>query len=200
MTNERLPFLPPQLDQYIDYCWVEAYFNEEEVSHISALFDASEAKSSATVSSRETGEVVEDLRKSTVAFLEPGGPQAAELIDKLARLAIQVNTEKYRFDLMGFYEPIQVAEYGEGDFFDWHNDFSQGLASTRKLSLSVQLSDPSDYEGGDLQFHINTKLQNAPRTKGTVIIFPSFVPHRVTPITAGKRRSMVGWVTGVPFR
>ncbi len=196
--NHQLPFIPPQLDQYVDSCWSERYFNEEEVAELSGIFDASNNRSEAEVS--DGGVIMPDLRKSTVAFIEPNEAESLPLINKLAQLAIQVNAERYRFDLMGFYESIQIAEYGKGDFFDWHSDFSVGHASTRKLSLSVQLSDPDDYEGGDLEFMINTNHVKAPRTKGTVIIFPSFIIHRVTPITSGKRRSMVGWVTGVPFR
>lgn len=196
--NNQLPFLPPQLDQYVDSCWSETYFTEEEVNQLSALFDTSSNKAEAEVS--DGGVIMPDLRKSKIVFLEPNEVENLPLINKLAQLAIQVNAERYRFDLMGFYESIQIAEYGQGDFFDWHSDFSVGHASTRKLSLSVQLSESSDYEGGDLEFMINTNHVKAPRTKGTVVIFPSFVYHRVTPITSGTRRSMVGWVTGNPFR
>ena len=198
MDLRQLPFLPPQLNDYSDSCWAEGYFSLEEVRLLNEMYDRSQNKKQAEVSGE--GYVKEDLRKSTVGFLEPTDPESRPFIDKLAHLAIQTNAQRYRFDLMGFYEPIQIAEYGKGDFFDWHTDFSIGPASTRKLSLSVQLSDGSDYEGGDLQFMINTETQNAPRTPGTVVIFPSFIMHRVTPITSGKRRSMVGWVTGVPYR
>ena len=198
MDYQKLPFSPPHLDQYIDSCWVNNFFSAPELEALNEFYQKSQNKKAAEVSAE--GYIKEDLRKSTVTFLEPNDPATAPFVNKLAQLAIQVNFERYRFDLMGFYEPIQVAEYGVGDFFDWHSDFGQGASSTRKLSLSVQLSDPDEYEGGDLEFMINTDAIKAPRTKGTVIIFPSFVLHRVTPITAGIRRSMVGWVTGVPFR
>ena len=198
MDQHKLPFLPPVLDHYMDSCWIENYFTAAEVDALTEIYKNSQNKKVAEVSSE--GLIKEDLRKSTVTFLEPNDPAHAPFINKLAQLAIQVNFERYRFDLMGFYEPIQIAEYGEGDFFDWHSDFSVGPASTRKLSLSVQLSHGDEYEGGDLEFMINTDHVKAPRTKGAVVIFPSFVLHRVTPITAGTRRSMVGWVTGMPFR
>jgi len=195
--QEQLPFIPPVLQHYMDACWTEGYFSPEEVAVISGIFDAKDKKN-AEVS--DQGEIRPDLRKSTVAFLQPGEKEYKDILFKLANLAMQMNHQHYHFDLMGFYEPIQIAEYGIDDFFEWHTDFSNGAASTRKLSLSVQLSDPSEYEGGDLQFKINTEEINAPKTPGTVIVFPSFVAHRVTPITKGKRRSMVGWVTGTPFR
>ena len=64
----------------------------------------------------------------------------------------------------------------------------------------MQLSDADSYEGGDLQFMINNKTVTAPREKGTIIIFPSFVMHRVTPVIKGTRESIVGWVSGPPYR
>lgn len=194
----QLPFLPPQLENYLDACWIEGYFNETELDLLNKLYNDSANKRGAEVS--DQGIVQPDLRKSTVAFLEPNSEEARAVIQKLGQLAIQINAQRYKFELLGFYEPLQIAEYGNGDFFDWHSDFSAGSASTRKLSLSIQLSDPEKYEGGNLQFQINTNHVNAPRTKGTVIIFPSFVLHRVTPIIRGSRRSLVGWVTGMPFK
>ena len=92
-------------------------------------------------------------------------------------------------------------EYGKGDFFDWHPDFSNQASAIRKLNLKIQLTDEAAYEGGDLQFMINKDIIiTAPRTKETIIIFPSFIMHRVTSITKGKRRYIVGWINGPPFR
>ncbi len=195
--KELLPFRPPELQNYLDACWVEGYFNEDEVTQISNMYDAGDKKG-AEVTGNEALEP--DFRKSTVAFVEPGEEEFQNIMLKLAQLTTQINQQRYHFDLMGFYESIQIAEYGKGDFFDWHADFGNGSTSNRKLSLSVQLSDPEEYKGGNLQFMAHKKGVDAPRTKGTVIIFPSFVLHQVTPIISGKRRSMVGWVSGVPFR
>ena len=195
--KEQLPFRPPVLQNYMDAVWTEGYFSPEEVAQLSALYEATDKKA-AEVSNE--GNVQNEVRKSTIAFIEPGEEVFASVMQKLAQYAIHINNQHYGFDLMGFYEAIQIAEYGVEDFFTWHSDFSAGTASTRKLSLSIQLSEPDAYEGGDLQFKVSDQEVNAPRTLGTVIAFPSYVLHRVTPITSGKRRSMVGWVTGVPFR
>jgi PKHD-type hydroxylase len=110
------------------------------------------------------------------------------------------NNEKYSFDLLEFHQELQLTKYPKRDFFDWHLDFGAGEISDRKLSLTIQLSNPNDYEGGDLQFMINQKIVNAPRGKGTTVIFPSFIMHRVTPITKGIRQSIIGWVSGPPRR
>ena len=72
--------------------------------------------------------------------------------------------------------------------------------TTRKLSITVQLSDATEYEGGELQFMVNQNIITAPKEKGTAIIFPSFCLHRVTPVIKGSRKSIVGWIAGPPYR
>ena len=127
-------------------------------------------------------------------------PENNWIYQKFAQLAISCNNERYWFDLLGFHQELQLTQYIQGDFFDWHLDFGAGEISARKLSMTVQLTDPETYEGGDLQFMINKEVINAPKEKGTIIIFPSFIMHRVTPITRGMRQSIVGWVSGPPYR
>ena len=95
----------------------------------------------------------------------------------------------------------QIVSLTEGNgFFEWHMDFGAGNISNRKLSITVQLSDPEEYEGGELQFMINQNIITAPKEKGTAIIFPSFALHRVTPVTSGVRKSIVGWIGGPPYK
>ena len=195
--KEQIPFRPYQLENYMDAIWAEGFLNKHEVNLLSSMFDKGEKKQAEI-----SGDVLvePELRKSKVVAIEPGYEEFKDIMLRLGQLVLQINAEHYRFDLMGFYEPIQLAEYSKDDFFDWHADFGNGSASIRKLSMSVQLSHPAEYSGGDLQFMIHKKGVFAPRTQGTVVIFPSFVPHRVTSITSGKRRSMVGWVSGIPYR
>jgi PKHD-type hydroxylase len=64
----------------------------------------------------------------------------------------------------------------------------------------VQLSDPADYDGGELEFMMHRSVVQAERAQGTVVLFPSFLQHRVRPVTRGVRRSLVFWVHGPPFR
>ncbi len=181
----------------MDACWVEGLFTSDEIAPILEMYQGNE-KSEAELS--DEGLNNPELRKSKVSLLQPDNPAHSAFIHKLAQLAIQINHQRYHFDLSGIYEPLQIAEYTEGDFFDWHSDFGNGQASTRKLSLSVQLSEPDTYTGGDLQFKVNTNQINAPRSKGSVIIFPSFIQHRVTPVLTGSRKSLVAWITGPHFK
>ena len=74
-----------------------------------------------------------------------------------------------------------------------------GTINYRKLSITVQLSDPSDYEGGDLQFLITREPVTAKREKGNAIVFPSFMIHQVKPVTKGVRYSLVCWCSGPAF-
>ena len=84
--------------------------------------------------------------------------------------------------------------------YDWHIDLGTGRFSRRKISLSVQLSVASAYEGGELEFHISGLDREKMRQQGALIAFPSFLEHRVTPVTQGVRFSLVAWVDGPPYR
>ncbi|MEM6638584.1 MAG: 2OG-Fe(II) oxygenase [Pseudomonadota bacterium] len=136
-------------------------------------------------------------RTSRIRFLWPGA-DTAWLFDKLEYAAMQLNRQ-YQYAMTGFYEGAQIARYGDGGEYNWHVDLGESLFSARKLSLSVQLSDGSEYEGGDLEF-IGATDQSAPRSRGALVAFPSFVTHRIAPVTAGERLSLVSWISGRPFR
>ena len=110
------------------------------------------------------------------------------------------NKINFQYDLEGFdQERIQYTHYSEGDFYTWHQDDSiaNDTEKPRKLSVVVQLSDPEDYEGGNLELlGVFDQKYVAPRTKGTIIIFDSRTRHRVTKVRSGHRRSLVGWGAG----
>lgn len=189
------PFQPYQLPNFTEFLVSEMTIMPHEIEQVNQLWDDQKSEEAQL----EGGDLVDEtLRKSSVIAVEPGGKE--DWIFQRMTARIQQANQYYHFNLNGFFEPLQLAEYGEGDFFDWHLDFGAGASSNRKLSLTIQLSNPDDYEGGDLEFQINNNIVKAPRTQGTAIIFPSFIMHRVTEITKGRRRSIVGWVAGPPFR
>ena len=181
---------------FAEYVFYEKLLLPHEIDSIKNLWKKEETIK-ATISGNE--KYNDKLRQSSVMFIE-NMKENDWIYRKLAELAIHCNNERYWFDLLGFHQELQLTRYANGDFFDWHLDFGAGEISHRKLSITVQLSDPDEYEGGDLQFMINNKIVDAPRGKGTVVIFPSFIMHRVAPITAGVRQSIVGWVSGPPYR
>jgi len=113
-------------------------------------------------------------------------------------------------------ESSQFTIYEKGNYYGWHTDQGVPLKNeskniygkTRKLSLTLQLTDKTKYEGGDFQFMwiqrdkknlLNTITIDGAKDMGTVIIFPSFIFHQVLPITKGKRESLVNWSIGKSF-
>ena len=141
-------------------------------------------------------EINESTRRSDVTYLMHND-ENAWLYDRLGSEIQQVNTEAYGYHLSGI-EAIQLATYDKGDFYDWHTDLGEGDNSTRKLSLSIQLSPSNEYDGGELEFMkvAETGLSD----QGVIIFFPSFLHHQVKPITRGRRYSLVAWVHGDAFR
>ena len=107
--------------------------------------------------------------------------------------------DHWSYDL--FDEPPQLnfLRYSKGDFFAWHLDVGGNGVAWRKISFSIQLSPPSDYDGGDLEI-FNSATTVANRSLGSVCLFPSFVPHRVTPVTRGTRFALAGWFCGPQFK
>ena len=128
-------------------------------------------------------------------------------------------------------ENLQYTKYSEGQYYNWHNDAgisnyykpqyvansgksdedSDNLQVTdflktscelvRKLSFTLQLSDPDEYEGGNVQLIDDSgKSYIAPRQRGTIILFDSRTQHRVIKVKKGVRKSIVGWVLGPRWR
>lgn len=138
-----------------------------------------------------------DYRMSHIAWLAPG-PATEWLYHRLAILFTEAN-RTYRLELRGFVDALQYTQYGPGQHFDWHLDLGPGSTSARKLSLSIQLSEPDDYGDGQLEF-VGRPVGPEARQRGTAVIFPSYLGHRVSPVTSGTRRSLVAWAYGPAFR
>lgn len=142
------------------------------------------------------------IRRAELSWLDDL-PEAAWVMDCMVRIVGQANRVAFNFDLTEFAESPQVARYGaeREAHFDWHTDIGAGaLAARRKLTIVVQLSDPADYEGGTLELRPDSNVTQAPQDRGTAILFPSFVLHRVTPLTKGTRWSLTLWAHGPAFR
>lgn len=199
MSQPAPPFSfgTPQNHQFAEFLYIPNVLLPHEIDQVTNLWKADQAANAGV--SGEGNAIKDDLRKTSIFGLE-NIPEHRFLYEKLAMYAVQCNTERYGFDVHGFMEPLQLMTYGHDDFFDWHLDFGVGVNSGRKLSMTIQLSDADEYEGGELQFMINQNVVSAPKDKGTMIVFPSFILHRVNPITAGTRKSIVGWVGGPPYR
>jgi PKHD-type hydroxylase len=173
--------------------WDDA-FTAAELDAITALGDAALSENARLAAGARDGAV----RVTQVAWLAPDA-RTQSLYDKLAALVQTLNSRNYRFDITGL-ETLQYAVYHGGGHYDWHIDYGPDNTRPRKLSLSLQLTDGDAYDGCDLQFQTGPATGSAPRRRGALIAFPSFVLHRVTPITRGIRKSLVIWANGPEFR
>jgi len=155
----------------------------------------------AVVGRDEAGRLDLEYRTSKIRWLKR--PQWDYVANEMESLVKTANNSAFGFDL-NFLKEIQFTEYDSTDkgHYDWHEDvFWKGNTSHhRKLSIVIQLTDPDEYEGGELELEHEPPEQMALRQQGTVIVFPSFHPHRVTNITKGIRHSIVGWYEGPKFR
>lgn len=145
------------------------------------------------------------FRISNVGFHYPNDPKLKFVFEKFNNVFEYVNSNFYNFDIDG-YDYFQYAEYDakESGQYNWHIDLNVGASSTdgstRKLSMSMLLNTPGvDFEGGDFSTFISKEL-NVPLKRGQILIFPSFIVHRVKPVTKGIRKSLVIWVTGPRFK
>lgn len=141
------------------------------------------------------GGVRDDVRRGLQQPV-PGG-DAGDLARRIAEGVLRVNAETFGFRVVGVEARVAVLRYrGEtGDRFLPHMDLGTG-SSLRKLSFSLLLSDPSSFEGGDLCF--GHPIADA-RVQGSLTVFPSYLPHEVSPVTSGIRDVVVGWVIGPAF-
>ena len=146
----------------------------------------------------------ENIRATKVAWV-PREPRTEQLYLRIEEAVLHLNARYFRFDLSGLVD-FQYALYGgtEGGHFDWHKDYGRDPSDPgqepRKLTLSLQLSAPSDYEGCELQVRGGHQIDTAPKERGTLIAFPANVLHQVTPIISGVRRALVVWAVGPEFR
>lgn len=147
------------------------------------------------------GDVLDDsIRRSETGWMDLNA-DTGFIYDTLAFIARQLNGQFFDFDLFGMVEHLQYTVYRDnGGHYDWHLDRGVSSPAPRKLSMVLQLSDPDEYEGGDLQVYTSAEPTTVVKQKGLVAAFPSFVLHRVTPVTKGTRRSLVVWLAGPKFR
>lgn len=146
------------------------------------------------------GQDGDDVRSSRVAWLT----ENKAVLDFLYDFVNQSNQSAFNFSIYKKAD-IQYTEYhaSEKGHYTWHHDidWNRDDGLDRKLSVTVQLSDPSEYEGGYFEFGDGIPaVPEEARTKGTVLIFPSYLQHAVSPITSGVRRSLVAWFEGPTWK
>lgn len=180
---------------FTDYYWFNNGFSVEELSQVEQM-TRNLPFEHAVIGEQEKS----DHRTSSIKWC-PQSDRWEWVYDKLAQMIAEANSAMWKFDLTHMRETIQYTEYYDnGGQYGWHMDCGTGIKNQRKVSVTVQLSKPDEYEGGDLEFMLGSGIITAPRLQGAVVIFPSFYLHRITPVTRGTRKSFVLWVGGEPYR
>jgi PKHD-type hydroxylase len=184
-----------------DYEYWRGGFKETELNRIMEQCDTLPLVEAHTGSGETQGDELHLTRNSHIAWV-PFTPEFEWLYTKLAFITREINKVKFRFDIWGFHEQLQYTVYNAEvgpQHYNWHIDNMGANKVPRKLSFTLQLSDAMTYEGGELWIQGRDEICVV-KTRGLVHYFPSYVRHRVTPITSGTRKALVGWISGPEFR
>jgi PKHD-type hydroxylase len=140
-----------------------------------------------------------DVRDSKISWLYPSD-NLDWVFRKVTDITINLNERFFKFDLFGLNEGFQFTNY-ESPSGKYGKHVDRGINTpVRKLSISIQLTNPEEYDGGELYLYDEDKGTLMDKTQGTLILFPSYVLHEVMPVTKGERNSLVTWVTGKQFK
>ena len=185
---------PLKLDHVENWAWRNNLFTAEELDTIISVGNATELMKASTYGSQS-----DKNRNSFVTFLFPN-ETTNWIFARLAGAINEMNQQFFQFDLTGMEQGLQFTRYtAPGEHYDWHVDKGY-MTPARKLSLSVQLSDPNDYKGGEFEMLFGRKPQKIGRERGMTVFFPSYTLHRVKPVREGTRYSLVAWISGPPFK
>lgn len=193
--NQTIDMYPT--DNVDNWAWANV-FTPEECKKIIDI-GTSTALTSATISKPEDLAMDLSVRDSDISWLWPGSAHDW-VFEKIAGATNYLNETYFNFHLSGFAEGLQFTRYvAPTGHYDKHIDKSfQGRI--RKLSLTIQLSPPDEYKGGELMLFYDRHTSIMPKEQGKMIVFPSYTLHQVAPVTVGTRYSLVAWLTGDPFK
>jgi len=181
------------------WCYLEDVISPDECK---SLIEYAKTKElSAGVVELNNEKTVSPVRESRILFLESSDKSLTWLFQRITDSVMSLNNSFFQFDIDKI-EALQFSEYDSKykGHYGKHIDLAYNSIHYRKLSFSLQLSEDTDYEGGDLLYHLQETPATAIRKQGTINLFPSFTLHEVTPVTKGIRYSLVGWISGPPFK
>ena len=192
MKKNNNPSWNLYLDKVYAYAYCENVFTKEECNKIIKI-----AKQKGLV--KGTTKNKSNVRASKICWLYPSD-NLEFAYRKITDVVLELNKKFFQFDIFGLNEGLQFTNYkAPSDKYDKHIDRAYEFL-VRKLSISIQLTDPKEYEGGELILYEDEKGIEMKKEQGTLVIFPSFILHEVKPVTKGERNSLVAWVTGNQFK
>jgi PKHD-type hydroxylase len=175
------------------FAWYEDIFTNEELNLIEKIVSDSDLSDG-----KIDGDLIDaSIRDSKIKFIDSSTQENRWVFERFAGLVNNANERFFKFDLNRL-ESLQYTVYNEGQYYKEHMDmgYRNSNNAVRKLSFTMQLSDPSEYEGGELVIRHGSEPDIARKNRGAITFFPSYIMHEVTPVTRGTRKSIVGWVTG----
>ena len=181
-----------ELDQVNLYAFWNNAFSKEECQTIINI-----AKNKGLIKGTTRGE--SDVRNSKISWLYPTD-NMEWVFRRVTDIILDLNEKFFKFNLFGINEGFQFTNYeAPSGKYGKHVDRLINIP-VRKLSVSIQLTNPDEYEGGELYLYDGDKGNLMNKSQGTLILFPSYVLHEVMPVTKGARNSLVTWVTGKQFK
>lgn len=173
--------------------WRDA-FSPEEIERITFLEAHMEFQNGKV--GKETDR--KEVRDSDIAWLHPE-PNTNWVFERIGGVVSRANRDHFMFEIEGL-EALQYTKYGLNQHYTWHWDLAFGWENyQRKISFVMLLDNPEDYEGGEFEICNNGNLDDIKSLKlkkGDILLFASWMPHRVKPVLSGSRRSLVGWIMG----
>jgi Rps23 Pro-64 3,4-dihydroxylase Tpa1-like proline 4-hydroxylase len=181
---------------------VQGLFTHEELTEIVRLGEK-QIVQQAMIEDKGNSTFNPHHRSTSVSWIPSLPTENHWLFQKLTDCITEVNERFFNFDLE-YIENLQYSVYHIEDFYKEHDDMLDTNPDSRKLSFSLQLTDPKEYDGGELILSIglneNGERIKAAKEKGAIIFFPSYTIHEVSKVVSGTRKALVGWVNGPRFR
>ena len=196
MAIEMIPAWPFDTDPVHNWAYWDNAFSPKECKKIIEIGETVGLKRGKVNATKEGDS---DARKSKVSWLYPSDDMTWAY-RRVTDMVLSLNETYFKFDLFGMVEGFQFTKYEAPDnLYKLHMDkHFNGII--RKLSVTIQLSDPKSYEGGELAFQFCNFPDVAPKELGKLICFPSYIVHEVRPVTKGTRYSLVAWISGKAFK
>jgi PKHD-type hydroxylase len=190
-----------KIDQTRDlvlFSCAEKVFSDQElwvINNTANKSDKNISQAKVAIENSKSYDIEEEYRKTDIVWLLQDD-NTKWLYERLYNAATALNQQYFNFEIDQL-ENLQYCIYKEGHHFKKHIDtISIPNLGQRKLTFILQLSDETEYEGGELRLHVSDNPIVISKKKGTIAIFPSFIPHDVTPVTKGERKVLVSWVLG----
>ena len=183
------------------WAFIDNLFTAEECEKIKVLGNKLQIKAAGIGSFEEKNIVVNTMiRKNRIGFFNTLDEESSWIYRRLTDAVNTINAQFYNFNL-DYIECLQYTIYEEqNDHYEKHIDLMFHGPHTRKLSFSLQLDDADTYKGCDLELFTSNDGITTKRNQGSMIVFPSWIMHRVTNLEVGTRHSLVGWVCGPAWK